>query len=123
MDHDTTILPAVNVAIQGLRNEVQDGFKSLHERLDKLHDGNLESAKWQGQQEQKVTAAHRRIDEIREEVVATRKAADEAGGPGWKGWAVILAALLTGIAGIIAAWRGDAAHAKDTAAAQAKETK
>lgn len=113
---DTNILPAVNAAIESVRGEVQSGFKHLNDRLDKLHDGNVETAKWMGQQEQKVTAAHRRIDEVREEVMENKKAAEEARGPGWKGWAGIVAATLAGIAGIVAAWRGNTMQAQDRSA-------
>lgn len=100
---------AIFGALRGILNEEEDNVtaQELKEWLSRVEgklDGQNTVMSAHGERiaklEEKATAAHRRVDEI---VPKLRSAK----GPGLSGWAAIILALGTAIAGCIAAYHGE----------------
>ena len=93
-----------------MEEELREALARIDVKLDSIKTTQtgfaVECAKSSTQNYQMAASAHKRIDdlhvELRDGLKSVGESADEAHGPGPKGWVAIVAAILTAIAGALA---------------------
>lgn len=88
--------------------ELRNEFARVHEKLDRLtessHQTALEATRTMALLDASSKSAHKRLDEMKDEINGIASAAHEAGGPGARGWVAIIVTFLTAAGGAVAAW-------------------